>query len=46
LPLWSVLLSACLHIVIRHPTICAIFVNLPNIIFCFCWCYMFGILWY
>ncbi len=29
------LVFACLHIVIRHPTICAIFVNLPSIILCF-----------
>jgi hypothetical protein len=30
------LLSVCLHIVICHPTICAIFINLPYITLCFC----------
>ncbi len=40
------LLLACLHIVICKPTICAIFVNLPYIILCFCWCYLFGTLRY
>jgi hypothetical protein len=30
------LLFACLHIVIHHPTICAIFISLPCVIFCFC----------
>jgi hypothetical protein len=30
------LLSTCLHIVICHSTICAMFVNLPCINVCFC----------
>jgi hypothetical protein len=38
------LLFACLHIVICHPTIYAMFVNLPCIIF-FKY-YLFDILWY
>jgi hypothetical protein len=29
-------LFACLHIVIYHPTICAMFVSFPCIILCFC----------
>jgi hypothetical protein len=37
--------SACLHIVICHPTICAMFVSLPNIIFCFHQCCLFCIMW-
>jgi hypothetical protein len=35
LPPWFVLLSTCLHIMICHPTICAILVNLPYITLCF-----------
>ncbi len=31
------LLSTWLHIVICHPTICAMFINLPYITLCFCW---------
>jgi hypothetical protein len=40
------LLSTCFQIVVRHPTICVMFVNLPYITMCFCWYYLFGILWY
>jgi hypothetical protein len=40
------LLFACLHTMIHHPTICAIFVSLPYITLCFCWCYLFSTLWY
>ncbi len=29
------LLSTCFHIMIRHPTICAMFINLPCITMCF-----------
>jgi hypothetical protein len=36
------LLFAYLHIVIRHPTICVMFVSLPCIILCFHWCCLFG----
>jgi hypothetical protein len=37
------LFFACFHIVICHPTM---FVSLPYITLCFCWCYLFGTLWY
>jgi hypothetical protein len=40
------LISRCLHIMIRHSTICAIFFCLPYITMCFWWCSLFGILWY
>jgi len=40
------LLSTCLHIVICHPIICAMFVGLPYNTLCFCWYYMFDTLWY
>jgi hypothetical protein len=30
------LLSTCLHIVICHPTICIMFINLPYTTLCFC----------
>jgi hypothetical protein len=40
------LFSACFHIIIHHPTICAIFVSFPCIILCFQWCCLFGTLWY
>jgi hypothetical protein len=29
-----------------HPTICAMLVSLPYVTLCFCWCYLFGTLWY
>jgi hypothetical protein len=32
------LLFACLHIVICHPIICTMFVSLPCITLCFCYC--------
>jgi hypothetical protein len=40
------LLFTCLHIVIHHPIICAMFINLPYITLCFHWCHLFSILWY
>jgi hypothetical protein len=40
------LLLACLHIVVNHPRICAMFVSFPCITLCFCWCYLFGTMWY
>jgi hypothetical protein len=40
------LLSTCLHIVICHSIICVMLVSLPYIKLCFCWCCLFGILWY
>jgi hypothetical protein len=40
------LFFACLHTMIHHPTNCAIFVSLPYITLCFCWCYLFSTLWY
>jgi len=40
------LLSSCFHIMIFHPTICVMFINLSCITLCFCWYYMFDILWY
>jgi hypothetical protein len=40
------ILFTCFHIMFHHLTICAMFVNLPYITLCFCWCYMFSTLWY
>ncbi len=40
------LFSACLHIVICQPTICAMFVNFPYITSCFYYYYIFDTLWY
>jgi len=37
---------ANLHIMICDPTICAMFVSFPCITLCFCWCCLFGTLWY
>jgi hypothetical protein len=35
------LLSACLHILIYHPTTCAMFVSLPYITLCCHYCCLF-----
>jgi hypothetical protein len=40
------LLFACLRIVIYHPIVCAMFINLSYITLCFCWCCLLGTMWY
>jgi hypothetical protein len=40
------LFSACFHIVVCHPIICATFISIFYITFCFYSCYLFRTLWY